>query len=101
VAFCLPWQEDYDMITIDIIDDNSERPTKTAVQTYPVASDQHQRSFDAAYESASSFYAGLLHIAQQERQARQAKTTRDTGVARQHQALIALNRIARALAAWL
>lgn len=89
------------MITIDIIDDNNERPAKTVVQAHPFASYQHHRSFDAAYVSARSFYAGLLCIAQQERQARQAKITRDADATRQHEALIVLNRIARALTAWL
>ncbi len=89
------------MITIDIVDDNSERSTKTVVQAYPVAGYQQHRSTDAAYESARSYYADMLHVAQQERQARQAETPRNTQATRKHEALIALNRIARALAAWL
>lgn len=89
------------MITIDIVDDNSERSTKTVVQANPVAGYQQQRSTDAAYESARSYYADMLHVAQQERQARQAKTTRTVDAPRKHDALITLNRIARALTAWL
>ena len=89
------------MITIDIVDDNSERSTKTVVQAYPDAGHLQYRSFDTAYESARSFYADMLRVAQQERQARQAKTTRNTNATRKHEAFIALNRIARALAAWL
>jgi len=89
------------MITIDIVDDNSERSNKTVVQAYPVAGYQQNRSFDAAYESARSFYADMLHVAQQERQARQAKTTRNAHATIKHEVIIALNRIARALTAWL
>lgn len=89
------------MITIDIVDDNSERSNKSVVQAYPVAGHPQHRSFDAAYESARSFYADILRVAQQERQARQAKTTRNAHATKKHEALITLNRIARALTAWL
>ena len=89
------------MITIDIVDDNNERSAKPVVQAYPVASNEQLGSFDAAYESARSFYTDLLRVAQQERHARQAKTPRSSDGASMHEAYLALNRIARALTAWL
>ena len=89
------------MITIDIVDDNNERSAKPVVQATPVANNEKHGSFDAAYESARSFYTDLLCVAQQERQARQAKNPRNLDEVSKNEALIVLNRIARALTAWL
>lgn len=89
------------MITIDIVDDNNERSAKPVVQTYPAVENRWSSSFDASYTSARSFYTDLLHVAQQERLARQAKKPRSKDVTVKSDALLVLNRIARVLTAWL
>jgi hypothetical protein len=99
--FCLSRQEDNDMITIDIVDDDNERSAKPVVQTYPAVENRWGSSFDANYASACSFYTNLLLLAQQERLARQAKKPRSTDATVKSDALLVLNRIARVLTAWL
>jgi hypothetical protein len=89
------------MITIDTIEDNNERSARPAAQAAPAEIYRQHASYDAAYDSARSFYTDLLHTAQRERQVRQAISHASIDPQRKHQALIALSRIARALAAWL
>jgi hypothetical protein len=83
------------MITIDIVDDNNERSAKPVVQTIPIVRNGRNEGFDAAYEAARSYYGSLLRLADQERQAslESAPANRDL--------VGTLNRIARALNAWL
>jgi hypothetical protein len=93
--FYLPRFEDNDMITIDIVDDNNERPTKPVVQTIPVVRSGRNDGFDGAYEAARSIYGDLLRLADQERQANYASAPASRNVAS------TLIRIVRALSAWL
>ena len=83
------------MITIDIVDDNNERPAKPVVQTIPIVRNGRNDGFDGAYEAARSIYGDLLRLADQERQANHASAPASRNVASM------LSRIARALSAWL
>jgi hypothetical protein len=83
------------MITIDIVDDNTERSAKPVVQTIPVVSNGRNAGFDADYDAARSYYGNLLRLADQERQASRSRAPGNRDV------VDMLNRIARALTAWL
>jgi hypothetical protein len=83
------------MITIDSVDDNYDRTTGQVVQKTLLAPNVQSGSFDAAYASARTFYDDLLRVAYVERQASQARMPGKRDV------IVTLNRIARALTAWL
>ncbi len=83
------------MITIDIVDDNNERPAKPVVQTIPIVRNGRNDGFDGAYEAARSIYGDLLRLADQERQANHASAPASRNVASM------MSRIVRALSAWL
>jgi hypothetical protein len=93
--FYLPRDEDNEMITIDIVDDNNERTAKPVVQTIPIVRNGRSEGFDSAYDAARSFFGDLLRLADPERQVNKASAPANRDL------VSTLNRIVRALTAWL